>query len=1365
MSRVFRDGRGRRSGGARRFRAIVERLEDRLLLSAVNVTSYHNDAASTGQNLGEKILTPANVNSTSFGKLQTTGVDGQVYAQPLYVSGVNVTAGAQPGTHNVTYVATEHDSLYAIDADTGTVLWQDSFLVTEPGLTGSVAVTTVPGSDTGSTDITPECGITSTPAIDASTGFMYVVANTKQVVNGDTTNPHYVYTLNKVNIQNGAFTSTLIGDTQYQSSTNHFTFNSGPSVLGSGDGTVEVNGNLTIFFNALRNLQRAAVTLNNGRAYLAFASHGDVLPYHGWILGYDESTLAATAVFCTNPNGDDCGIWQGGGKIAVDSQGFMYVETANGLFDGTLNAQGFPVNGDYGDSFLKLAVDPSTTAANPAINGWGLKVVDYFTPQNQQSLNFADTDLGSGGIVLLPATSGSVTIGSAAHPNLLIGAGKEGKIYVIDCNSMGRYDPNTDHVVQEMAAIGGAGVYGTPSFFFDGLQTRIYYVGSVDFARSFTISNAILAADTVSNDSYGSRQGSGSISADASANGILWDIVVNVGQLRAYNASNLTQELYTSAQAANSRDSLGTAVKFSVPTVANGHVYVGTSNALVIYGLLSPPTTAPVAPSNLTAAAVSGVQINLAWQDNSNNESGFSIEQSTDGGNSFTQVAIARVGASSYSITGLTAGTTYVYRVLAFNGAGNSAYTNTATATTISPTPALDFSSGFSNGASLLSLNGSAVKIIGSALQLTNATTNVASSVFSTSSVSVTRFTTSLSFQLSSATAEGLTFTIQRAGSTAVGASGAGLGYGGIATSVALKFDIFSDNGEGTDSTGVFINGATPSAGASSIDMTSSGLSLLSGNVIAVTLTYDGTTLQQTVTDTVTHATFTHGYAIDIPGTIGGTSAFVGFTASTGASTAIENVLSWSYTPLPAPPVAPTNLTVTPASGTELDLSWTQGSSPVDHFNILRLTAPNTYTQVGQVPGNVTTYPDSGLTPGTSYSYEVVAVNAGGSSPVAGPVGNTTPTPPAGPTNLQFSNLTSTSVTLTWQNNATNATGYKIVRQLGSNNSQFVVSLPANATSYNDSGLEPDAPYQYIVSAVNFAGPSTSANGSLRTSPLVVNGTANADFLNLVKDADQLHIDWRMGTSSGQLLITSQAGLTLNGGGGQDYISLDYSKGNPFPQFLHLNGSFTFIGMPASGALSGSTIDIGQSTVNIIYFNGASPASMVQHYLQNGYNAGTWNGAAPASDGAIVSSAAAAGPAGVYGVGYADWIDGVVSGQTANTVELRYTLMGDANLDRTVNSTDSLLMSRNYMVAGKTAWDQGNFNYDSTINMADALLLQKNFNATANGTVAPAGAGTVLAPAPVSSTITMPVQNTGDSDPLDSKKKHSLLKPAPRHDH
>lgn len=1087
----------------------AETLERRVMLSAVNVLSYHNDAASTGANLQETALTSANVNASTFGKLFSTPVDGQVYAQPLYVAGVNVTTGAQQGTHNVSYVATAHDSLYAIDADTGAVLWQHSFLVPSAALTAgghTVTVTTPTNTDVNTNDISPEIGIISTPAIDASTGFLYLTAKTKQVVDGVTASPHYVQVLYKVDIHSGAFTGTVIGDTT--NTAGAYTYNSGPYTLdplGNAAGKVVVGGENRVIFNSQRQLQRSGVTLYNGSVYLAFASHGDNNPYHGWILGYDETSLAHTAVFNTTPDGTRGGIWMAGGKIAIDPQGFMYVMTGNGTFDTTLDANGFPSKGDYSDSFIKIALDPATSQSSQNINGWGLKAVDYFTPMNQASLDSADQDLGSGGPVILPDSVGGVTIGSATHPQLLIGTGKQGLIYVIDRNNMGKFSGTTDNVVQEFSSLGGGGSYDTPAFFYDGTTARIYYVAVSNKAKSYTIANATLAAGSVSGDSYGSRCATTSISANGTANGIAWNIDPGSNTLRAYNASDMTQELWTSATAPFSRDAMGVGIKFTTPTVANGQVFVGTGNALVVYGLLVPPTSAPAAPTALTAAAASGVQVNLTWQDNANNEGGFYVEVSSDGGNTFNRVATANVNATSYAVTGLAPGTSYVFRVQAFNVIGVSGYTATASATTISPPPAVDFSGGFTGATLAMQLNGAANKIVGGVLQLTDGGNNETSSAFFKTAVNVQRFSSTFSFQFGSAVADGMTFTIQNAGVTAVGGGGGSLGYGpttGIAASVALKFDIFSNAGEGTDSTGVFTNGANPSVSTGSFDMSSSGVVLRSGDVMQVALAYDGTTLSERITDTVTHATYARTYTIDIPGTVGANTAFVGFTGATGGSASVQSVLGWSFTPLPAPPTAPANLAVTPSSGTELDVSWTPTSSPVDHYNILRETSPGVYTQVGQVPGNVTTYPDGGLTPNTTYAYKVVANNASGDSPAAGPVSGTTPIAPAAPSAVVASNVTASGVSLTWIDNSSNETGYKITRQLDSDNSIQLATLPANSTSFNDSGLLAGSVYEYIVAAYNAAGPSDGVTVVIITLPAAPSG------VTAVGQAGQIQLNW-----------------------------------------------------------------------------------------------------------------------------------------------------------------------------------------------------------------------------------------------------------------
>ncbi len=611
-----------------RVHALAERLESRRLLS-VDVLSYHNDAGSTGQNLAETALTPANVSSATFGKRYSTTVDGQIYAQPLVKTGVNITVGPNPGVQDVVFAATQHDSLYAINASNGTVLWRDSFINPAAG------VIPVPSTDLSSGDIAPEVGITSTPVIDASSNTIFVSAKTRETVAGQN---HYVYQLHAIDLSSGAEKfggPRTIGDTVFLGGAN-YNFVSGPSVAGTGLGSV--GGQVT--FNAMRELNRTALTLVNGSVYVAFASHGDVDPYHGWILGYSASNLQPTAVFNTTPNGSDGGIWQSGGKIASDAQGNLYVETGNGTFDSTLNAGGFPSTADYGDSFLKLTRD-SSTSANPNPNGWGLGVADYFTPFNQATLNAGDSDLGSAGPVLLPALAGS-----AAHPNLMEGEGKEGRVYLIDTatGQMGKFDPNVDHVVQESAAA-NSGAFDTAAYY----NGAFYVIRPGGKVQQFSIANGVFAATgVVSTDSYPWPGATPSISANGNTNGILWALDKSTSQLRAYNASTLA-ELYTSNQAA-ARDALGAALKFAVPTVANGMVCAGTYNALDIYGILAPVTQVPAAVTNLSAAApLSSSASSLSWARNSTNESSFTILRSPDGVSQWTQVGSAAAGSVGFS--------------------------------------------------------------------------------------------------------------------------------------------------------------------------------------------------------------------------------------------------------------------------------------------------------------------------------------------------------------------------------------------------------------------------------------------------------------------------------------------------------------------------------------------------------------------------------------------------------------------------------------------------------------------------------------------------------------------------------------------
>jgi hypothetical protein len=634
----------------------LEYLEPRVTPDA-NVLTYHNDLASTGQNLGETALTRTNVNPATFGKLYSTALDGQVYAQPLFVSGLSITG---KGTHDTVFVATQHNSLYALDAQSGQVLWQTNFNNPAAG------VIPVPNIDVHNDNaIAPEIGITSTPVIDLGRNTIYLDTYTRES-RGD--QYHYVHTLRAVDISGGGVAgSTVIGDTVGTPGGAGDTYITGPSVAGVGDGNV--NG--IVQFNAFRALQRSALTEVNGRVYVAFASHADTGPYHGWVMGFDAATLQMTAAWNATPNTGLGGIWQSAGGVVADAQGNLYVETGNGGFDTTFDANGFPILGDYGDSFVKLAVDPTTDATHQNVNGWGLKVVDYFTPFNENDLDVIDLDLGSGGPMLLPDAAGS-----AQHPHLLIGGGKEGRIYLIDRDNMGKYHPGFDQVVQEQTqAI--RGIYGTFGYY----NGSVYFAGALsDVAKSFSMSQAQFSPVTTSrsSDTYAFPGSTPSISANGATDGIVWQVDRSTNQVRAYSTASYAQELWTSAQATGGRDTpAGVISKFAVPTVANGLVFVGTSTSLVAYGLLASTT----GPSGLAATAAGTSQIDLAWTNNSTATTAVRVERSFDG-TTFTPVATLAATAASYSDTGLSPGVTYFYRVIAVFPGGDSPASNVASAKT-----------------------------------------------------------------------------------------------------------------------------------------------------------------------------------------------------------------------------------------------------------------------------------------------------------------------------------------------------------------------------------------------------------------------------------------------------------------------------------------------------------------------------------------------------------------------------------------------------------------------------------------------------------------------------------------------------------
>jgi chitodextrinase len=505
--------------------------------------TYHDDNMRTGTNTSESVLTPADVNTATFGKRFSRPLDGMTFASPLYVENVSVPG---QGTHNIVYVATEHDSVYAFDADgqSTTPIWKDSFVNPASG------VTTVPAADTGECcDIPNEIGITSTPVIDPATNTIYVVAKTKEVVGGTT---NYVQRLHALDIATGA---EKFG---------------GPVVINAtvpGTGLGSTNGQLP--FNALRENQRTALLLVNGTIYFAFSSHGDNQPYHGWVFGYTASNLQQRFAVCVTPNDEGAGIWMSGGGLASDATGSIFFITGDGEF--TVNTGGT----SYGDSYVKMSQAGVIT--------------DYFAPFNQAQLNSANHDLGSGGLLLLPDQPG-------AHTHLMVSAGKDGAIDLVDRDSLGHYNGTTNTNVQTLTNIFPKGNPEPGNF-----STPVYLNGSVFFSpaqdnlQSFKLTNGLLSTspDLRSGVVFQGRGATMAGSENGTNNGILWAVQASgsssPGTLYAYDPTNssngVLEELYDSDQA-GTRDSLDPGAKFNVPLIANGKVFVVGTTALTAYGLL-----------------------------------------------------------------------------------------------------------------------------------------------------------------------------------------------------------------------------------------------------------------------------------------------------------------------------------------------------------------------------------------------------------------------------------------------------------------------------------------------------------------------------------------------------------------------------------------------------------------------------------------------------------------------------------------------------------------------------------------------------------------------------------------------------------
>jgi hypothetical protein len=501
--------------------------------AGTDVVTYKYDVMRTGENLTETTLTPSNVSSTTFGLLRNLMVDGLVDAQPLYLSGLTVSGAA----HNVVFVATENDSVYAFDSDTGTTLWRISLL--GAGETAS--------DDRGCSQVTPKIGITSTPVIDRNAGAhgtMFVVAMNKD------SSSNYHQRLHALDVTTGA---ELLG---------------GPTEISATDGATA--------FDPAQYKERAALLLVNGTIYTSFASHCDDGSYGGWVIAYSESTLALTSELNLALDASGSGyasqgpsIWMSGGGPAADSAGNVYVLTANGKFD-TLNAMGFPSLGDYGNSFVKMT-----------LSGGSLAVTDYFAMDNEVSESTSDTDLGSGGIMLLPDLTDST--GTTRH--LAVGAGKDSNLYVVDRDHMGGFSSSSNSVWQELDGVLPNGIWSTPAYF----NAMVYYCPQGGPLMAFAISHALLSAAPASQTStqFAYPGTLPVVSANGATNGIVWAYEnTSPAVLHAFSAANLGSELYNSNQAAAGRDHFGSGNKFIVPVVADGKVFAATSNSVAVFGIL-----------------------------------------------------------------------------------------------------------------------------------------------------------------------------------------------------------------------------------------------------------------------------------------------------------------------------------------------------------------------------------------------------------------------------------------------------------------------------------------------------------------------------------------------------------------------------------------------------------------------------------------------------------------------------------------------------------------------------------------------------------------------------------------------------------
>jgi hypothetical protein len=1060
---------------SRTYRPVLEWLEPRLAPANVDLLSYHNDLSLSGANLSETTLTTANVNPTQFGKLFSQPVDGYVYAEPLYKANLDIPG---QGTHNVAFVATEHDSVYAFDADTPNAgtgpegsLWKTSFLNPANGITSIPSPSAISNSD-----IVPEIGITGTPVIDGSSSTLYVVAATSEVRSGVT---HYVQKLHALDITTGAEKfggPYMLGDTVFGGPDGGFT-NVSPDITvnGVGDGA---GPDGIIRFNAARENNRAALQLVNGVVYAAFASHSDFRPYTGWVLGFNAQTLQPVKVFNTSPNSGGSGMWQSGGAVSADAQGNLYFAVGNG-FPGPQGQDAFnPTLGNWSESVLKL----STTGQ--------LTVADYFTPFEWRTLDSRDADLGSGGVMLLPGS-----VGSATHSHLMVELGKSGKLYLLDRDNMGQNvaPPGPDNVVQVVTA-GQAGVWGNPTFFQVNPTTGIiYYHGSGDVMRGYTITDGhiddthvMLSPQSTFSNFPGTQP---VISANGIANptnptdGIVWELQVdNFGGgtpsgtrpltgaafLRAYDATNLNNVLYDSGPIGQ-RDLFGDPIKFTAPTVTNGHVLVGEALTFSVFGLFPAVTGVPGAPSNLAGVPVStlqGPQIQLTWNNpNPNpdtNPTGIKIFRSTDGTNFSLYDTVFRT-RTSYNDVNPLPGQRYYYKVVATNQQGDSPDSNTVNL--IAPI-----------AASALTVTGAGASSIGLSWTL------VANDHYD-----IERSTNGVDFSVV-ATVAGFQTTY-----TDTGLAAGQYSYRIHAFNTNPTADSFSnvqgawvgptiDHGNGfTNATDLTANGNTFVSATEQLVRLTNATSQ-TGSIFSNTRVQVGnfTTSFAVRLHEGTQPNYADGFTFDLqansPTALGTGTAGIGYRGIGNSVALVFSTFqhtgdpSSSWVGLSLNGAAPATRVDTTTSGLllnsqdikQIDLIYdgtTLGVRIQDVVQPELVFTTSFVVNLAQVMGSDTAYVGFTGASGTNGFWQL--------EDIANWTFTAQASVPGSPTNLRVSSSTSTALSLAWNSNSFNETGFQLERSLDGKN--FTLIATTTATTFEDLGLL-DAVYYYRVRAFNIQG-------------------------------------------------------------------------------------------------------------------------------------------------------------------------------------------------------------------------------------------------------------------------------------------------------